>query len=159
MTASRPSRRKEGSSSPPGSREIGNALPRASSSGVQGMQIVDEPFVERIRSVNVDAIGGDDVIVLEANAADAGLSRVRLEIECHPFLKHYGRIFRCGAEVRSLPRIHAGAVPQTVENIRIGGRENLGVRRARTHFTSRIKERVVTLLMKVAHFGRGLHVS
>jgi hypothetical protein len=56
------------------------------------MQIVHEPFVERIRCVYVDAIGGDDVIVLKANPANAGLSRVRLEIERHPFLQHHGRI-------------------------------------------------------------------
>src|SRR5579864_5229288 len=61
-------------------------LSRASRRGVQGMQIVHEPFVEGIRRVDVDAIGGDDVVVLEANAADAGLPRVGLEIERHPFL-------------------------------------------------------------------------
>jgi hypothetical protein len=56
------------------------------------MKIVYQALIERIRRVNVDAIGGHDVIVLKPDASNARLSGVRFEIKCHPFLEHYRRV-------------------------------------------------------------------
>src|ERR1700722_7453694 len=103
------------------------------------MQLVYEPFVERIRRVDIHAIAGNDVVVLEANPANAGLPRVRLEIECHPFLQYHGRIFGRRAEVRRLPWIDARAVTQAVQHVRIGSRENLPMGRAGPYFRSRME--------------------
>src|ERR1039458_8189261 len=94
MTANRPSRRKEGNSSLTGSSTIGIALPCPASCSVKRMEIVHESFVERIRCVDIDPIGGDNVVVLQPDAADAGLARVWLKIERHSFLEYDGRILR-----------------------------------------------------------------
>src|ERR1039458_6119051 len=107
MTANRPSSRKEGSSSITGSNAIAIALPCPPSCSVKRMEIVHESFVERIRRVDIDAIGCDNVVVLQPNAADAGLARVGLKIERHPFLEYDGRILGRRTEEWSFPRIDA----------------------------------------------------
>src|ERR1017187_10124837 len=48
---------------------------------------------------------------------------------------------------------------KAVEHIRIGRREDLGIGRTGAHLASGIEQRVVALLMQIAHLGRRLHVS
>src|ERR1700752_2928191 len=123
------------------------------------MYFVYEALVEWIRCIDVDAVGSHDVVVFEAYAADAGLPGIWLEIECHAFLEDHWRILRGRAEVGRLPGIHSGAVAQTVEDIRVGRSENVGVGRAGAHFATGIEERVVALLVQVTHLRCGLNVA
>src|ERR1700692_3971254 len=132
-------------------------LSRASRGCVQRMQFVYEALVERISGVDFDAVFCDDVIVFEANAANAWLSRIGLKVEHHSFLKHDRGIFRCRAEVWRFPRINARAVAQAVQHVRIGRGENVRVGRSGTYLTSGVEKRVVALLMKITHFGCGLY--
>src|SRR6195256_4568257 len=48
---------------------------------------------------------------------------------------------------------------QTVQHVGIGRSEDFGIGRTGTHFASGIEQRVVALLMEIAHPGRRLHVS
>src|ERR1035437_6826307 len=48
---------------------------------------------------------------------------------------------------------------KTVEHIRIGRCEDLGIGRTRPHLAPCVEQRVVTLLMKITHLGRPFHVS
>src|SRR5258708_39431694 len=79
---------------------------------IKRMKFVNQPFVERICRVDVDAISGNDMIVLKTDAADARLARIGLQIEGHPFFQHDRSVFRSGTEVRRLPWVDARAVTQ-----------------------------------------------
>src|ERR1035437_1267438 len=48
---------------------------------------------------------------------------------------------------------------KTVEHIRIGRRKDFGIGRTGAHLAPGVEQCVVTLLMKIAHLGRRLHVS
>src|SRR5467141_3550108 len=84
-----------------------NPLAGSGDDSQAGVEIVHQPLVERIGRVDINAIGSDDMIVLETDAADAGLPRVWLEIERHSFLEYDRRILRRRTKVRSLPGIDA----------------------------------------------------
>src|ERR1700686_5243862 len=105
MTANRPSRRKEGSSSPTGSGAIWDALPRPPRCGIERMEIVHQPLIERIRRIDIDAVSGHDGVILKPNAANPGLARVGLQIERHSLLERDRRVLRRRTKVRSLPGI------------------------------------------------------
>jgi hypothetical protein len=53
------------------------------------MKVVYQALIERIRRVNVYAVGGNNVIVLQADAPNSRFSRIRLEIKSHPFLEDH----------------------------------------------------------------------
>src|ERR1700693_3996794 len=129
ITARRPSSRKEGRSGFTCWRTMRRGLPRSAGCRIKGMKIVYEALVERIRRINVDAVGSDDMIVLKPDASYAWLSGVRFQIKSHSLLEHHRRFFRGRAEVGSVPRINAGPVSQTVENVGLGCGENLSIGR------------------------------
>ena len=59
---------------------------RAAGRRVERMAVVHQALVERILRVDVDAVLGDDVVVLQADATVAGLALIGLEVEHHALL-------------------------------------------------------------------------
>src|SRR5262245_26229361 len=117
---------------------------------VERVSVDHQSLVEGVRRVDLHAVRGDDVVILEPDAADAGRAVVRLQIEDHALLQGGRSVLRRRTEERRLPRIRAGAVAEVVEDVRIGGGEDVGVRRAGTDDGGRVEQGVVDLLMDLA---------
>src|ERR1700691_1385132 len=98
-TARRPSSRNEGSVPATISFGIRHPSPGAPRGFVERVEIVHQALVERVGGIDVDAVGGDDVVVLKADAANLWISRIGLEVERHSLLQHDGGVLRCGTEV------------------------------------------------------------
>src|SRR5262245_28436085 len=81
---------------------------RAAGRHVERVGVDDQPLVERVRRVDLDPVGGHDVVVLEPYAADVRRAVVGLEVEDHALLQGHRRVLGRRTEERRLPRVGAG---------------------------------------------------
>src|SRR6187551_1101806 len=72
---------------------------------VHRVEVDDEPLVERVLRVDLDAVVRDDVVVLEPDAELVQLAVVRLDVEDHVLAERDRLVLRGRREERRLPRV------------------------------------------------------